>query len=480
MNTRTILVCETCDRKIKAAERSSHEGHAIIERTETLASLGGLSKRCSHRRKEWGKCEHPWYAAYKGHRFVLGEFASKPKAEEKFATWKDAIDQGQPCPCKKCQQSGPAVDAPLTVEQLGATYFEKHRNKKTGELLSKNERTRWDFAMRTEIERPNGARVAFGALPLKSIESGDIEALKDALLPERAVKVTDAKGRMYTTVRGGLIGTNRTLQRLRAFFGWAKRKHYRDGNPFRPDGDPIEDLFTKEAERDRLVLPDEEERLFNAAKPHLQALMVAALETSCRVGELLSLQWRQVRFDLNEIHLRAEDTKARRSRHLPMTDRLKSLLDMRKTAAENKKAYRPNAYVFGDDETGEPITSIRTAWQTCRLTAFGFKPKRDRNGKLMPESRADLKAINIRFHDWRRTAGSRFMAGGMSPHYVQRFLDHANLSTTSRYLKVDQKGMHNALKAFEKARVGGDTQTDTQISNADATATTTNAQKLLQ
>jgi integrase-like protein len=82
--------------------------------------------------------------------------------------------------------------------------------------------------------------------------------------------------------------------------------------------------------------------------------------------------------------------------------------------------------------------------------------------KLLPESRAHLKAINIRFHDWRRTAGSRFMAGGMSPHYVQRFLDHANLSTTSRYLKIDQQGMHNALKAFEKARGGEDTQTDTE------------------
>ena len=72
------------------------------------------------------------------------------------------------------------------------------------------------------------------------------------------------------------------------------------------------------------------------------------------------------------------------------------------------------------------------------------------------------------------------MAGGMSPHYVQRFLDHANLSTTSRYLKIDQQGMHNALKAFEKARGGEDTQTDTQISNAETQTSATDAQKLLQ
>jgi hypothetical protein len=55
---------------------------------------------------------------------------------------------------------------------------------------------------------------------------------------------------------------------------------------------------------DRLILPEEEERLFNVAEPSLQALMIAALETSCRVGELLSLQWYGVRFDMNEIRSR--------------------------------------------------------------------------------------------------------------------------------------------------------------------------------
>jgi site-specific recombinase XerD len=27
--------------------------------------------------------------------------------------------------------------------------------------------------------------------------------------------------------------------------------------------------------------------------------------------------------------------------------------------------------------------------------------------------------------------------GGMAPNFVQKFLDHVNISTTSRYLKVD-------------------------------------------
>ena len=72
------------------------------------------------------------------------------------------------------------------------------------------------------------------------------------------------------------------------------------------------------------------------------------------------------------------------------------------------------------------------------------------------------------------------MAGGMSAHYVQKFLDHADLKTTSRYLKIDQQGMHSALKNFEKTRGGEDTQPDTQIADAEPTPVVIEAQKLLQ
>jgi hypothetical protein len=40
----------------------------------------------------------------------------------------------------------------------------------------------------------------------------------------------------------------------------------------------------------------------------------------------------------------------------------------------------------------------------------------------------------------------------MAPHYVQAFLDHANLSTTSRYLNITSQGMHAALKRVEAER----------------------------
>jgi integrase len=64
----------------------------------------------------------------------------------------------------------------------------------------------------------------------------------------------------------------------------------------------------KEAERERRLEPGEEARLFKACSPHLQALVTAALETCCRVSELLKQQWKHVRFDLNEVRLPAVNT----------------------------------------------------------------------------------------------------------------------------------------------------------------------------
>ena len=44
-------------------------------------------------------------------------------------------------------------------------------------------------------------------------------------------------------------------------------------------------------QRDRRLLGDEEARVLAAADPYTKDLIVAALETGCRGGELQSLQW---------------------------------------------------------------------------------------------------------------------------------------------------------------------------------------------
>jgi integrase len=219
--------------------------------------------------------------------------------------------------------------------------------------------------MRTSVTRTNGTTVRFGALDARTVTRYDVEAFKAAHSVVRTETFLDARGRKQTWHRGGQVGVNRCLGRLRAFYSWAVKADHVTLTPFKKGTESIIELFS-EAKRERRLQPahgerqGEQERIFAAANPHLQALIVAALETACRVGELLSLQWRQVRWDLNEIHLPAKKTKALRRRDLPMSQALQAVLQMRRHDPAGQE-YPPEAYVFGDAAGGR-VKSVKTAW----------------------------------------------------------------------------------------------------------------------
>jgi integrase len=60
--------------------------------------------------------------------------------------------------------------------------------------------------------------------------------------------------------------------------------------------------------------------------------------------------------------------------------------------------------------------------------------------------------VGLNFHDLRREACSRILESGMPERYVQRFLDHAKLSPTSRYLKTTRREMREAFRRAEERR----------------------------
>lgn len=434
----------------------------------TRHNNNGLRKLCDCARRNWPKCPHDWYFNFKPRggkawRFSLDvelgrRMAGKSEAETEASLIRAEILAGTFIRAAERRKTEiVAATDTLTLEQLGVTYFEKYTNRKTGKPLSRNERYRWDLIVRTSITRANGSTVRFGELDARTVTRHDVEAFKAAHSIVRTETFPDSRGRKQTWRRGGLVGVNRCLGRLRAFYSWAVKGDYVAATPFKKGTESVIELFG-EAKRERRLQPaqeeqqGEQERVFAAANPHLQALVVAALETACRIGELLSLQWYQVRWDLNEIHLPAKKTKALRRRELPMSQALRAVIEMRRHDPAGKE-YPREAFVFGD-VAGRRVKSIKTAWANAALKAHGIEPKREKNGRLTVECQQQLAAIDLNFHDLRREAGSRFLEHGMAPHYVQAFLDHANLSTTSRYLNITSQGMHAALKRVESYREG--------------------------
>jgi integrase len=123
--------------------------------------------------------------------------------------------------------------------------------------------------------------------------------------------------------------------------------------------------------RTRRLAPGEEARLMQHAGDHLRALIVAALETGCRVGELLNLRWSDVLWTdepqpkMRKFVLSADRTKTARTRTIPITSRLRAVMEMRRTDPKGENL-PPTAYVFGN-AVGEPVKRVVRAWQaTCR------------------------------------------------------------------------------------------------------------------
>src|SRR5713101_6725774 len=60
--------------------------------------------------------------------------------------------------------------------------------------------------------------------------------------------------------------------------------------------------------------------------------------------------------------------------------------------------------------------------------------------------------MNLHMHDLRREAGSRLLERGADLHTVQLFLDHANISTSSRYLKPSKLALHTTIQRIDAQR----------------------------
>ena len=98
----------------------------------------------------------------------------------------------------------------------------------------------------------------------------------------------------------------------------------------------------------------------------LERIAKAMLETACRPGEILSLQWMDVNMLQREIIIHAEKAKTRRNR-VPISPRLYSVLEMRRLDPSGQEL-PATAYVFGDPLGGQ-ITSVRRDWEAARKTS---------------------------------------------------------------------------------------------------------------
>lgn len=103
---------------------------------------------------------------------------------------------------------------------------------------------------------------------------------------------------------------NRELAWLRAILSFAVENDWLIKNPFAKTKGIIS--MTAEVERDRVLSFAEEERLLAACikeRTHLRPVIICALDTAMRRGEIFKMRWQDVNFETNEIYIPQTNTK---------------------------------------------------------------------------------------------------------------------------------------------------------------------------
>ena len=160
-----------------------------------------------------------------------------------------------------------------------------------------------------------------------------------------------------------------------------------------------------------------------------------------RQGEMLKVQFGDIDFRRQLIVLRAQTTKSRKRRTIPIsTLRLKAVLEWLRLDAEGDK--KSDETLVFSNEAGERIGRFRTAWVTAVLKAHGIAPKwRSYNWTaLTPDCQQQFRKINLRWHDLRHdTRHASSSAASRSRRFAICWVTHRSRrpnDMTTRSLKI--------------------------------------------
>lgn len=187
----------------------------------------------------------------------------------------------------------------------------------------------------------------------------------------------------------------------------------------------------KEKQRDMKILKDEEAiRLINSALPHLKPILIIALNTGMRRGEILSLKWENVDFKNGLIFVK--DSKSA-DREVPMNYLVYETI---------KEMPQTPDFIFYNPKTNSHIKDVKNSFRAARNNA---------------------KIKGLRFHDLRHTAATRMIQAGVDLVTVSRILGHSSIQMTMRYVHSTTEIMRQAVeklgKIYEQTRQKVDSPT---------------------
>lgn len=184
------------------------------------------------------------------------------------------------------------------------------------------------------------------------------------------------------------------------------------------------------AERVRYISWQEErgipplEALNGKYTDHLLPIILLAMNTGLRRGELFNLVWADVDLERRQLIVRGDGAKSGQTRVVPLNAEAHAVL-----TAWRKEGNKSSALVFPSPATGRRFDNIGSSWENL-LKDAGIQ--------------------SFRFHDLRHHFASRLVMAGADLNVVRELLGHADISTTLRYAHLAPEHRANAVALLDR------------------------------
>jgi len=204
---------------------------------------------------------------------------------------------------------------------------------------------------------------------------------------------------------------NRELACLKHMYSLARKWRLVDENPVK------EVKLFRERKIEIDILDKEEiKHLIEATNGHLRAIIILALNTGMRKGEILNLKWKDIDFDKYFIFI--SETKSGVERKIPMNSLVVQAL---------RNIKRESEYVFYNPETKDRIKDVKRSFKTaCK----------------------QIGIPNLRFHDLRHSAATYMVTGGIDLVTVSEILGHSDIKMTMRYAHPTPENRRKAVNVL--------------------------------
>jgi integrase len=252
----------------------------------------------------------------------------------------------------------------------------------------------------------------FAEMPIGRITKNDIARYRKFRQEERQRNFT---GKEFKPLSDTTL--NRDVEVIRHLLFWAADEGFLQANPI------ARIRMARERGQRRPVLSiADETKLLAVCADHLRPIVIAALDTGMRRGELFHQLWEHVDFDRRLLSVTHSKTAEGEHRQIPLTSRVYEML--RDMLSSNPQS---SGHIFTYD--GQPLSRIKTAWAGA-LRRSGVP--------------------RFRFHDLRHTFNSRLVEAGVIADVRKELMGHSRGGDVhSLYTHVELPTLREAIRRLD-------------------------------